>query len=829
MLVCWSAKKQTFVAMSSVEAEDAAAAGCCAQVLWIKSQLAYYDVLYDKVPIFCDNTSVIAISNNPMFHSRIKHIDIGYHFIRDHILKGDIELYFVPIDLQLADIFTKPLVKPSFTRLVAELGTVRAGLATLGLADKDKPYLTSTVLVKSLPLKLKYFSPIWKIFMQYIVKCLGGMQSLLPPSGEVNVDDAADKSLSSTFVQPIIQPKAPTAKNPKKKKISSSTQPKSLEASILTEVQDNQPKATDATKEKAEEQSLEFPSVEQLLDEVDNHNKAVQESSESPYDTKSEIMVVKSFLTRFVSGFETADSDNLLDNKVSTSDHIVQDDNASTKHMSLFDHICEEVSFLHSKLGDMESSLTRIKLSLPTLVTNALKEQLPNLLSDTLKYCLPLIIKYSPQTHILAVFEKFAKTQTQLNKKVIKKLNKKLNVAHVAQSNRFVILQKELSKVIRSKLQDVKDLLESAVIINETVKGEKKKKDENAILAPTQREHQTAENSVTPEPTLETQGVLAFKESAMVLYDFKENLVDLTGEQESKDDADLDKQPLSKRFKIMHPIPSKPQPSVKQFTDQLFGTRSSKFSPSSLEEPTPPRDESKENTKEKKRKRVEFVKEVFVTEDVRVDGMDRNLIPPPGVIPIQCFVISEPESGIFFMNRNTNIGFQRENEFHLAPTIKLIRLQNQIKVDSKDSKVMKGLSKCKASESNVRRIQVKDTVKEVEDHLKTYSSAGMDISWNGLCLNVQKSPKNRTISTQDQKPQRKAGSGSKFLANNLTMKLYLSKFQSLGTILAQRSKPKPSKVKCQKSKDQMCKFLKVTRRTEVAKLSKFKVKKGIQK
>ncbi|GJS03181.1 hypothetical protein Tco_0319689 [Tanacetum coccineum] len=55
-------------------------------------------------------------------------------------------------------------------------GTVRAGLATLGLADKDKPSLTSTEHVNSSPLKLKYFSPIWKIFMQYIVKCLGGMQ-----------------------------------------------------------------------------------------------------------------------------------------------------------------------------------------------------------------------------------------------------------------------------------------------------------------------------------------------------------------------------------------------------------------------------------------------------------------------------------------------------------------------------------------------------------------------------------------------------------------------------------------------------------------------------
>ncbi|GJZ99218.1 retrovirus-related pol polyprotein from transposon TNT 1-94 [Tanacetum coccineum] len=120
-LVCYSAKKQSSVAMSSVDVEYVAAAGCCAQVIWIKSQLADYDVLYDKLPIFCDNTSAISISNNPVLHSRTKHIDIRYHFIRDHILKGDIELHFVPTDLQLADIFTKPLVEPSFTRLVAEL------------------------------------------------------------------------------------------------------------------------------------------------------------------------------------------------------------------------------------------------------------------------------------------------------------------------------------------------------------------------------------------------------------------------------------------------------------------------------------------------------------------------------------------------------------------------------------------------------------------------------------------------------------------------------------------------------------------------------------
>ncbi|GJS82736.1 retrovirus-related pol polyprotein from transposon TNT 1-94 [Tanacetum coccineum] len=138
-LVCWSAKKQNSVAMSSAEVEYVAAAGCCAQVLWIKSQLADYDVLYDKVPIFCDNTSAIAISNNPVLHSRTKHIDIRYHCIKDHILKGDIELYFVPIDLQLADIFTKPLAEPSFTRLVAELDGHIAFNNSVALLDSKIP------------------------------------------------------------------------------------------------------------------------------------------------------------------------------------------------------------------------------------------------------------------------------------------------------------------------------------------------------------------------------------------------------------------------------------------------------------------------------------------------------------------------------------------------------------------------------------------------------------------------------------------------------------------------------------------------------------------
>ncbi|GJY00942.1 retrovirus-related pol polyprotein from transposon TNT 1-94 [Tanacetum coccineum] len=104
------------------KAKYVAATGCCSSIIWMKSQLSDYDIHYKMVPIFCDNTNAIAISNNPVLHSRTKHIDIRYHFIKDHILKGDIELHFIPTKYQVDDIFTKPLDEPTFTRLKAKLG-----------------------------------------------------------------------------------------------------------------------------------------------------------------------------------------------------------------------------------------------------------------------------------------------------------------------------------------------------------------------------------------------------------------------------------------------------------------------------------------------------------------------------------------------------------------------------------------------------------------------------------------------------------------------------------------------------------------------------------
>ena len=126
ILVSWYRKKQHSVSTSTTEAEYIAAGSYYAQILWIRNQLRDYGLLLNKIPIFCDTTSAITISNNPVQHSRTKHIDVRYHFIREHVMNGTVELHFVPTEQQIADIFTKPLDESTFSRLVCELGMINS-------------------------------------------------------------------------------------------------------------------------------------------------------------------------------------------------------------------------------------------------------------------------------------------------------------------------------------------------------------------------------------------------------------------------------------------------------------------------------------------------------------------------------------------------------------------------------------------------------------------------------------------------------------------------------------------------------------------------------
>ena len=97
---------------------------CCTQVLWMKRQLEDYGLNFSPIPIFCDNTSAINLTKNSIQHFRTKHIEIEHHFIRDHVLKGDIALNFINIENQLADIFTKSLHEKRFCFIRNELGMI---------------------------------------------------------------------------------------------------------------------------------------------------------------------------------------------------------------------------------------------------------------------------------------------------------------------------------------------------------------------------------------------------------------------------------------------------------------------------------------------------------------------------------------------------------------------------------------------------------------------------------------------------------------------------------------------------------------------------------
>ncbi|GJU15713.1 hypothetical protein Tco_1143679 [Tanacetum coccineum] len=82
-LVSWSSKKQKCTAISSTEAEYIALYGCCAQILWMRSHLTDYGFQFNKIPLYCDNKSAIALCCNNVQHSRAKHIYVRYHFIKE--------------------------------------------------------------------------------------------------------------------------------------------------------------------------------------------------------------------------------------------------------------------------------------------------------------------------------------------------------------------------------------------------------------------------------------------------------------------------------------------------------------------------------------------------------------------------------------------------------------------------------------------------------------------------------------------------------------------------------------------------------------------------
>ncbi|GMP25294.1 hypothetical protein CsSME_00002233 [Camellia sinensis var. sinensis] len=92
-------------------------------MLWVCSLLQYFGI---RVPtpmsMYCDNQAAIFIANNPVFHERTKHIEVDCYFIRDLLLRKQLETPYVRFDDQLGDILMKPLARSSFQRLSSKLG-----------------------------------------------------------------------------------------------------------------------------------------------------------------------------------------------------------------------------------------------------------------------------------------------------------------------------------------------------------------------------------------------------------------------------------------------------------------------------------------------------------------------------------------------------------------------------------------------------------------------------------------------------------------------------------------------------------------------------------
>ena len=112
------------MSLSTVEAEYIAAGSCCSQLLWMKKVLTDYGISQDTMVVYCDNSSAIDISKNPVQHSKTKHIEIRYHFIRDLVERKIVCLEYIPTERQNDDIFTKPLDRSKYETLRQVIGMI---------------------------------------------------------------------------------------------------------------------------------------------------------------------------------------------------------------------------------------------------------------------------------------------------------------------------------------------------------------------------------------------------------------------------------------------------------------------------------------------------------------------------------------------------------------------------------------------------------------------------------------------------------------------------------------------------------------------------------
>lgn len=116
-IVPWKSTCQNLISLSYIEAKYKALANAYAELMWIKSLLKELDISITKPPtLFCDNTSASYLCVNPGYHSRMKHIALDYHFIREQVSVGLLRVFYVHFQDQIVDMLTKPLANSPFLR-----------------------------------------------------------------------------------------------------------------------------------------------------------------------------------------------------------------------------------------------------------------------------------------------------------------------------------------------------------------------------------------------------------------------------------------------------------------------------------------------------------------------------------------------------------------------------------------------------------------------------------------------------------------------------------------------------------------------------------------
>lgn len=122
-LISWKSKKQSTMSRSSAEAEYTSMACTVAKLVWIAGLLKELNVETQlPMELYCDNKAALQIAANPMYHERIKHIEIDCHFIRDKLQEGLIKTTYVSSREQLTDILTKALGHQQHHFLLNKLG-----------------------------------------------------------------------------------------------------------------------------------------------------------------------------------------------------------------------------------------------------------------------------------------------------------------------------------------------------------------------------------------------------------------------------------------------------------------------------------------------------------------------------------------------------------------------------------------------------------------------------------------------------------------------------------------------------------------------------------